>query len=143
MTSPATAFSTPRRKASRGVAAYGTTSTLSTWKFRSGIRLLDFLNAGFRSQLGEELLDLLPHFRPAAKTFPVRANQPNELVAFVDGDDRVHCATSSARMADAIHQQRFDVRLHLVQRRIFARDFVPTLERQKRFGSSGRARIES
>src|SRR5271156_130790 len=143
MTSPATAFSTRRRKANNGVAAYGTTSTLSTWKFRSGIRLLDFRrNAGFGPQLAEEFLDLLPDFRAAAKALPVRANQTNELVAFIDGHDRVDGGPGSAWMADAIHQQRFDVRLHLIQRRIFPRNFIPAFERQKRFGSARGARIK-
>src|SRR5580704_3619299 len=72
----------------------------------------------------------------------MRANQPHELVAFIDWHDRVAGAASSARMADPIHQKRLDVRFHLIQRRIFARNFVPAFERQKRFGRASRTRVE-
>src|ERR1700675_5021616 len=75
-----------------GAAANGTASALSTEKLRSGI--------GERFQLHEEVPDFLPHFSSAREPTPVRSDQADQVVAFVD---RRHIVF--ARTIQAIHQK--------------------------------------
>ena len=67
------------------------------------------------AQLGEEAAHLCPDFGAAGKAFPVGANQAYELVALVDGRNVILGVSHAMRMADAIDEQGFDVRLQLMR----------------------------
>src|SRR5919109_1912077 len=71
----------------------------------------------------EELVDLRPNLVPATEAAPVRADQPDELVAAVDGQDPV-----LAPAARAVDEQRFDVGLKLLEHGIDRDEVVPCVE---------------
>src|SRR3954453_6453957 len=75
----AIASETRSLKSSSGAAAQRSGSAPSTRKFRSGMRLA-FLQAG------EEATDLVPGRLTAREPSPVRPDETDELVTFVDAD---------------------------------------------------------
>ena len=93
-------------------------------------------------QAGEEFAQLRPHFCSAGEAFPVHANQADQLVAFVDGEQVVLGGGVSAGIAQAVDQQAFHVGFHFVQNRIALDNVVPGFQRQQRFGRARRAGIE-
>src|SRR5579859_5811826 len=97
--------------ASAGAAAKGTTAASSTWNLRSGISLLGHDHCFF-AQLSEKTSNLLPYLCSAGKPAPMHPYQPHELVAFVHGCYKIFGLGGSARMSDAVHQQRLDVGFH-------------------------------
>src|SRR5438105_4755834 len=121
--------------ASSGAAAYGTLSALSTWKLRSGMRLL--LRARAFLQAEEELRNLRPDLGSSGKAAPVQANQADQLVTLVDGD-----AVELAGRIDAVDQQGLNVRLQVLEDRILLFQLPPGFQRQQRFRDPGRTGIK-
>src|SRR5690349_15450801 len=94
------AFSIASLKCSSGAAECAGDSTPVTRKLRSGTaRLL---------QLRKEPADLAPHLVAAGEPAPAHADHARQPVALIDRDDEV-----VAGGADAVDQQRFDIRLNL------------------------------
>src|ERR1017187_6407969 len=112
--SPAFAFRICSRNPSIGTAAKGTTLAESTWKLRSGIRASAGY-FGFGPQLRKEPPHICPDFASAGEAFPVAANQSHQLEALVDRCNVILRLAHAVSVADAIHQQRLDVRLQPVQ----------------------------
>src|SRR5258705_13101920 len=97
-----------------GVAACGTASAPSIWKWSSGMdrfrllvrdRLSYFGAAGFQAQ--EEFVDMLPDFGSAGGSTPGHADESYELEGLVDGNDVGRVVGS-----DPGDEKRFDVGPH-------------------------------
>src|SRR5579859_2176777 len=106
-------------KANVGEAACCTTSTPSTWKFRSGMGSFFHAGSAFDRdgpalQLSEELAQFLPNFRAPRQPFPMHANQTHELVALVDRKQVIFRGRMSPRVSQAVREQGFHVGLHFV-----------------------------
>src|SRR5450432_2643100 len=128
-------------KASSGAAAYGTTSAPSMASCSSGMGSL-FRNAGPALQSSEKCINFAPHFGATRKSAPVGANQANEFVAFVDGDEKVFRGSSAAGVADPIDEKSGDVRFHSIQDRVGFDELGPGVEGKQGFGWPGRAGIQ-
>ena len=72
---------------------------------------------------------------------PVQADQTDELVALVYGNDVV-LRGGAPICSNAIRDQRFYFRLQFAKHRILLFDVSPSLERKQRFDGAGRARIK-
>src|ERR1700694_3468365 len=117
MASSGTEFLIRSWKASMGTAAKGTTLAESIWKVRSGIDAsANQFGSGF--QFCEEAGHLGPDFGSAGEAFPIGTDQADEFVALVDGRDVVLGVSQAMSMADAIHEQRFNVGLELMECRV-------------------------
>src|SRR5579875_1045347 len=156
MRSSSCKLSTRSLKMSVGSAANGGASAPTTSKFRSGIRLSSrafhlearrtilvgtvysrACRSGFRFDAREVVCDRLPCLLAAAQTAPGDANEADELVAGVNGDNVVLAA-----IAHAIDEQCLDIRLHFVQDGIGAGKLLPAFQVQQRFHCPCRAGIE-
>src|ERR1700677_3464219 len=84
------------------------------------------LAAGYLLQTGEKFADRLPDLRATRQSMPFRPQQTDQLVTLVDR----HAIMLPSR-ADAINQQRLDVRLKLAQQLVFRLQFVPGFQRQQ------------
>src|SRR5580658_7686403 len=113
--------------ASNGAAAYGATSAPSIERTRSGMLALA-TDSGAALQRGKERADFAPHFGAAGKPAPIRADQSDELVTFIYGDEIIF-GDRTAVVANAVDEQRGHVRLHRFQDGISLFDIVPGLER--------------
>src|SRR5208283_58159 len=126
-------------------------SARSTLKLRSGMESLFHLrylryfwrNLGcFCFQAGEELAQFVPNFSSSRETFPMQANQPYQLVTFVDREQIVLGCGIAARISQAVDQQTLDIGFHIVQNSISPHYVVPGLKRQQRLGCPSRTGIK-
>src|SRR5438132_69245 len=115
------------RNDNSGEAACATGCAPSTRKWRSGTRA--------PSQLREELPDALPDLLAAGEPAPAAAEDADQAIALVDGNEIV-----LAGGADAVHQERLYVPLQL--QGIEARDLLPGVERDERLGGARRPGVE-
>src|SRR2546426_528320 len=104
------------RNDNSGEAACATGCASSTRKWRSGTRA--------PSQLREELPDALPDLLAAGEPAPAAAEDADQAITLVDGNEIV-----LAGGADAVHQERLYVPLQL--QGIEARDLLPGGERDR------------
>src|ERR1700722_2771391 len=121
----------------RGAAAWGTASAVSILKCSSGMRRLSYLNASLL-EAGEEVIDFLPHFRPAGKPMPVHADEPYQPIALIHRDNVV-----LRRGAYAVDQKGFNVRFHGFERGMRSGDLLPRFKSEQRFDGPCRAGIHS
>src|ERR1700683_5162974 len=84
----------------------------------------------------EESGDCRPGFLPAREAAPVRADQTNQLVTFVDGDEETIAAS-----LDMVHHDRFDIALHLGSGGALRGDMFPRIHGQQRFNAATGAGI--
>src|ERR1700722_12908425 len=91
-------------KASRGAAAYWTTSAFSTVSRRSGICAF-FSEACSLLERSKKRADLAPDFGTPGEPAPVGAYQGHQFVALVDGNQIVLGRRGAARMPNAVDQQ--------------------------------------
>src|ERR1700733_1670431 len=103
-------------KAIRGAAAGGTASADSILKCSSGMGTFPYFDDACL-QVGEEVVDFLPHFRSAREPTPVHADQAHQPIALIDRSDVVLC-----RCAHAVDQKGLDIGLHLLQSRMLRCD---------------------
>src|SRR6476469_1759232 len=89
MLSRGVVLATSRRKASVGAAANGMAATPLTWKLRSGTQNLGHRSTGTIAQCVEEIRQFRPNLCASGETAPMRADQPHQLVTFVDRSDVV------------------------------------------------------
>src|SRR5271154_3280591 len=126
MVSSRSALAIRSLKAISGAAANGTAAADSILKARSGMRLS--AETGLRLEIGEELRHFLPDLSSSRQSAPVAANQADQLEAFVDGNDVIFRVRKAPGVAEAVDEQRFDVRLHFAEGRIFRGDVFPRIE---------------
>src|SRR5580692_7632083 len=103
----------------RGAAAWGTASAASILKCSSGMRRLPNLNAS-SLEAGKEIVDFLPDFRATRKPRPVHADQPNQSLPLIHGDDVV-----LRRGAHAVNQKGLNIRFHGFERWMRSGDLRP------------------
>src|SRR5271155_990166 len=129
MISSLASFEMRTLNARSGVAAYGTISAVSTASCRLGMRSLAH---GYRAafERGKESANLSPHFRASGKPMPVRSNQADQLVAFVDGNHVILRLGVAAGVAGAIDEEGGDVGLHIDERGIGLFNLSPGLKGQ-------------
>src|SRR5438105_10152095 len=82
---------------------------------------------GARLERRKELVNLFPNGLAAGDTVPVHANEPHQLVAFVDRHQVV-----GAGSADAIDKQRFGVGLERLQLRVVTGQVAPGRKLEQR-----------
>src|SRR5579863_3702229 len=128
-------------KDNNGAAANFTTSALSIVSCNSGMRVLLAGASSFLEAL-KKRANLAPDFCPAGKPAPVRADQSDQLVAFVDRNEVILRGRSPSDMAHAIDEQGSHIVLHLAQDGIHLHDVSPGIQRKQRFGGPRRARIQ-
>src|SRR5271156_1424660 len=114
--------------ASSGAAAYWTTSAPSIVRTSSGMLALA-TDSGAALQRVEERANFAPHFGAAGKSAPMGADQSDELVTFIYGDQIIFRGDGTAIVPDAVDEQRGHVGLHPLQDGIDLFDIVPSLER--------------
>src|SRR2546423_13169050 len=113
MTSSLTLLTMRTLNDNNGTAEYGTTSALSIASCKSGMAAL----AGERSPLlesREKSANFAPDFCAARKSAPVRADQADKLVTFIDGNEIVLRHASPSHMPDAIDKQCCHIRGHVI-----------------------------
>src|SRR5580704_16068450 len=128
MVSPGLALVRRNFKTIKGAAANSATSAPSILKPRSGIGLLRH-NSRLGPEIRKEASDFPPHFRPPGQSPPVDSNQADQLIARVNRDDVILRRSRSARLADAVYQQGFNVGLQLVQFLVGLHNAAPCLQR--------------
>jgi hypothetical protein len=69
---------------------------------------------------GEEAGDRFPYFFATGEAAPLRANQANQPVTFVDGQDEIFVG-----LIQPIHEQSLNIARHLPQRRVLLNDLLP------------------
>src|SRR5579872_347477 len=123
------------RRFNCGVAENGAASTPWIWKLSSGMRrsLAHCAIPDRREKAG----DRFPHVLAPRKSPPLRANQPNQPVAFVDGHDEIFVWTTQP-----IHQQSLDIARHLLERRILLHNLPPRIRVHMRLRRASRAGIK-
>src|SRR5580693_3386506 len=126
---------------SSGVAANCTTSAPSVVSRRSGMRALTAQSSALL-QPGKKCANLPPHFRAAGKAAPVGADQSDQLVAFIDGDQIILGRRSLSNTPDTIDQQCAHVVLHPAQNWIRLHDVGPGVQGKQRFRGSRGAWIQ-
>src|SRR5258708_1947954 len=127
MTSSARALAIRALHAHNGPAAYRTPSALSTVNRRSGMRAL-MSEAGSLLERRKERANLAPNFRATGESAPVRADQPDELIALIDGDEVILRGGRSPGMANAVNEQGRHIGFHLAQNWIGVNDVGPCVE---------------
>src|SRR5271156_3559874 len=100
--------------ASSGAAAYWTTSAPSIVRTSSGMLALA-TDSGAALQRSEKCADFAPHFGAAGKPAPMGADQSDELVTFIDGDQIIFRGDRTAVVPDAVDEQRAHVGRHRLQ----------------------------
>src|SRR5690348_17074694 len=105
--SPGEAVSETRSlNTSSGATANRCGSAPSTWNERSG-------TGRSLLEVGEETVDFVPNHIAAREPSPVRADQTDQPVAFVDTD-----AVALARRSDSVDQKGLDVGFEFEQDRV-------------------------
>src|ERR1700745_71560 len=94
-------FMTRTLNDSSGAAANWTTSALSIVSCRSGMGAL-FVEPRSLLEPGKKRGNLAPDFRAAGKPAPVGADQPNQLVALIDGNQVILGRGGTSDMSDSI-----------------------------------------
>src|ERR1700686_1523578 len=83
-------------------------SAFSIWNLRSGISFLS-PPCGSLFHCVEEACNLPPHFGSTRKAAPVRTDQSDQLVTFVDWQQVVFWSSKSTGMSHPIDEQSFNV----------------------------------
>src|ERR1700721_2391897 len=99
------------RKLRIGISVSGSAPEETT--SRSSRGMSPRLDACRASKVGKKGVDSLPHLLAATETAPADADEPDELEAAVDRRDVV-----ITRAADAVDEQRLDLRLQVPQHRV-------------------------
>src|SRR5580692_6985543 len=125
-----------------GAAANWTTSALSIVSTRSGMRAL-LTGSGSRFEMREERANFTPDFGAAGKSAPMHADQPDELVTFVDRNEIVLRGCGASDMPDAVDKQCHHVFLHFCQNRISLHKVSPGVQAEQRLRGPRRAGVQS
>jgi hypothetical protein len=78
---------------------------------------------------GEKTGDRFPHILATRKAAPLRANQANQPVAFVDGHDEIF-----VRLTQPVDEQSLNIIGHPLQRRVLVNNVLPRVNAKMSFG---------
>src|SRR5271169_4168806 len=109
---------------SSGAAEYWTTSAPSIVSCKSGMHAL-LTETSSLLEPGKKRSNFAPDFRATGKAAPVGADQPDQLVAFIDWNQVILGRGCASNMADAINEQGGHIVVHVAQNWIHLHDVSP------------------